>query len=72
MNYRNDLQTLLERGYAVISDSAAFVTLERPKRFSVAWFLFWCLFGGVGGLVYIAYYVLMPKRKITLAKGRSQ
>ena len=68
MTKNEELKKYLGRGYNIVLDSKDYITLERPKKFSVIWAFLWFCMGGVGILVYILYYILMPKKKITIAK----
>jgi len=66
---KNELDSLLKRGYVILHKDKDFVTLERPKIFSILWFLIWFFLGfGIGGLFYVIYYILMPKKKITIRR----
>jgi hypothetical protein len=47
----------------VISQTETAAQLVKPKRFSVVWFLLWCLLALVGGLVYIIYHAFMKRER---------
>jgi hypothetical protein len=53
----------VDQQYRVISQTETAAQLVKPKRFSVVWFLLWCLLALVGGLVYIIYHAFMKRER---------
>ena len=63
-------QEYLNKGYSIVYRDKEYITLERPKRFSIATFIFLGFFtGGLGFIVYPLYYIGKSNDKVTIKNG---
>lgn len=59
----------LKEGYTVVHSDKEYLTLERPKKFSLGWFITVGLItGGLGFIVYPLYYIGKSNDRVTLEK----
>ncbi len=61
-----EVESYINRGYKVINEGTKYTTLEKQKKFSWFWFLFWMLFFGIGAVFYLIYYMVKGNKMVTV------
>ncbi len=56
----------LNKGYSIVHESKKHTTLEKKKKFSFGWFIFWLILTGVGAVIYIIVHFAKTAEKITV------
>jgi hypothetical protein len=70
-DYKNRLRNYIKSGWNIVYEDNKEVIIEKPKKFSIIWFLIWALMAGIGAIIYCIYYLCKKNKRKIIYKSKN-
>ncbi len=67
------IEKKIKKGYNIVTETGKTTVMEKQKKFSWFWFIFLLIFGGgIGGLIYLAWYLSKKNKRRVISRGEAK